>query len=84
MKARVWDGAAMKAQRLALGITQRQLSATSGVSVSYLKALEAGPPYGGAWPSDRLARDIARALHCYPHDLSHPMSADPADTDLVA
>ena len=78
MKTRVFDGAKMKALREASGWTRRQFQDVSGVSVSYQKELELGPPPGRRWPSDRLARIIADALECEVEDISHPDGAVPA------
>jgi transcriptional regulator with XRE-family HTH domain len=72
VKTRQFDGAEVKARREALGMTRRQFRDRSGISESYLKVLELGPPLGRRWPSDRMARDIARALRCRVEDISRP------------
>jgi transcriptional regulator with XRE-family HTH domain len=61
----------MRARREELELTRLALARRAGISLSYAKALELGPPMPRR-PSDRIARDIARALGCSVDDLSHP------------
>jgi transcriptional regulator with XRE-family HTH domain len=79
VKTRTFDGAEMKARREAAGWTRAQFQELSGISVSYQKEIELGPPPGRRWPSDRLARIIAEALGCTVEDISHPDGVRTAD-----
>ncbi len=58
-------GLTIKVQRTDLGMGRRRLAAISGISYSYLSAIE----NGNKVPSDKILRVIAVRLELQPHEL---------------
>lgn len=71
MRDNLLDPARFRALRKARGLTLAALAARAGVSLSYVKLLEAG----GCQPSDPYARALAEALGSDITDISVPKDA---------
>lgn len=72
MDRRDFDGAALKAARQRLDLTQPDLAAASGVSLSAIKYLENGERQ----PLPVHARALALAVGCSVEELSVPVGED--------
>lgn len=74
MKHRKVDPAKFRACREAAGLSQVQLSRTTGFSRSYIRAVETGD----CQPGDLYASALAAVLGCDVTDFSDPKNADAA------
>lgn len=70
MKHRTFDGAAYRARRQTLGLTQQQAADLAGVSLSFLKLVETGKTQ----PSDPFAAVLATSIDVPLDRLSTPKS----------
>lgn len=78
MTDRVFDGAALKATRQKLGYTLQDFSARTGVSLSFIKYVEAGTHQ----PGPIYARALAQGVDLTVDDLTRsesPQSGAPSD-----
>lgn len=74
MRDLVLRGGALRDRRLALEMTQRELSARTKLAVSFIKYLE----NGRCQPSDVSLRTLCRVLDCAPEDITSPKPAETA------
>lgn len=74
MRDRRLDPERFRAIRLEEGLTQVQLAQRAGVSVSYIKYLEAGRTQ----PSLPYATVLASAMSCTVADFTEPVASDPS------
>lgn len=68
MRDLVLRAGALRDRRLALEMTQRELSARTKLAPSFIKYLENGV----CQPSDVSLRKLCRALECTPEDITSP------------
>lgn len=68
------SGEAIRARRIALEMTRRELRERTGLALSFLKYVETGV----SQPSDVNAQRLARALECSVEDFSIPKPVETA------
>lgn len=76
MKKGVVNGPEIRRRRAELQMSRPEFCRRAGISLSYLKLIEAQPPEDCPWPSDRMMATIADGLGCTVEDISQPRSSD--------